>query len=461
MLQLGAAEGLSAVSLTRRFAPEAYFGDPEALLGLDWDKPKDRAALRFPSTRSIAAAPLRALALARAPGALLAWEGAVDRLTAAIGFEAPGNLIPALGAMDEAGCRQDGDWLYPERYAVAVIEKEYPTVAGDRALGALANRAYDELRALHKALGTSPDSQPTPYYAVLMMDVDSLGKALSGRHDAVFGRAGKSPRPLLPSRQAAISERLANLSVFVLPKVVHAHLGRVVYCGGDDLLALLPLHTALRCADALRAAVQSLDGLGPLLTVSVGVGIGHSITPMREVIQAARDAEKRAKQPLGAKVEVHGDHLGVEVRLRSGRPFGLTLPWRPRATDGAVSLVQALVDARFGDSEGAPRLNALPKFEAELAAMLGPALDVGAPLWQQPASPQVLHRLGVHLGYLEQGGAHSAIFKQLLAMAPGGARATPAHLVALLRLARFLRRELPTDDLKPLLDVVLPAGSRQ
>ena len=76
-------------------------------------------------------------------------------------------------------------------------------------------------------------------------------------------------------------------------------------------------------------------------------------------------------------------------------------------------------------------------------------------------SDRLPQRLGVHLGYLEQGGAHSASLQRLLEMAPGGAQPTPAQLVALLRLARFLRRELPTDDLKPLLDTILAAGSRR
>jgi CRISPR-associated protein Cmr2 len=487
MLQIGPAEGLSAVSLTRRFAPEAYFGTPTSgcAVAVDRGVRAQRAALRFPSTRSIAAAPYRKLALQRSDGALQRWEEAVDAVTDVLGFGAPGNLIPGLGDLDQKGLSQDGDWLYESRYELAVLEREYPKAVGSSRLPGLVAAAHTRLTELHRAMGTSPEGQPTPYYAVLMLDVDGLGKALTGRHQLFRDAKGAPLRRLYPSVYAAISERLARLAVSVLPEVVNAHLGRVIYCGGDDLLALLPLHTALRCAAALRRAIQHEDALGGALTVSVGIGIGHSITPMRAVIDAARDAERAAKRPLGARCRLHGDNLGVVVQPRSGRPFGLTIPWLA-GDNGAVERIEQLVDARFGSQERPPRLNALPKFEQELVALIGPPpLQAPRPkctavlaeepddearlrrpgfargaAWSRESSDALLHRLGVHLGWIEAGGRRSREFEALLELHPEGLPPTPAHLVALLRLARFLRRELPTDDLGELLRVVLPAGGR-
>jgi CRISPR-associated protein Cmr2 len=76
--------------------------------------------------------------------------------------------------------------------------------------------------------------RPSDFYAILLMDGDSLGSQMS---DA--------------SKQVGISTALNNFTRQV-PAVVNEYSGFLVYAGGDDVLALLSVDDALACADALR-----------------------------------------------------------------------------------------------------------------------------------------------------------------------------------------------------------------
>jgi hypothetical protein len=65
-----------------------------------------------------------------------------------------------------------------------------------------------------------------------------------------------SQRPLSPSYHLQFSEALSNFALQCARPVVEAFDGRLIYAGGDDVVALLPADTALPCAQALRMAFQ-------------------------------------------------------------------------------------------------------------------------------------------------------------------------------------------------------------
>jgi len=118
------------------------------------------------------------------------------------------------------------------------------------------------------------------------------------------------------------------------------HLGSLVYAGGDDVLAFLPIPEALAAADALRhqftrvmqQALPALHGAA-LPTLSVGIGIGHIMEGMGELLSLGRSAEKAAK---GAHLAPGNDRnaVAIVVDKRSGAPR----QWR----------------ARWNEHEGAP-----------------------------------------------------------------------------------------------------------
>lgn len=235
-----------------------------------------------------------------------------------------------------------------------------------------------------QALLSSAKTSPSPYYAVIALDGDQIGRWLSGekspsvekvittkaveyfRQNLPPDEAGKwlaSPRPISPSWHLQFSEALANFSLYAVRRVVEdVHHGQLIYAGGDDALAMVPADAAIACATDLRAAFQGKrsdmsadcqkhfnDGLpdgfiqlanpqrdakqnpieptwpllvpGPRMSVSVGIAIGHSKEPLQDMIAEAQKAEKRAK---GAAEK--------EIYDRSGNdPAKQGMKWRSAA----------------------------------------------------------------------------------------------------------------------------------
>lgn len=129
---------------------------------------------------------------------------------------------------------------------------------------------------------TAEDATPSEkYFAVLAFDGDEIGKWVSGEKTPSFSsqladykdgsnvqRLGSKPyfekpefkdflkaqRPLSPSYHLQFSEALSNFALLCARPIVEAFDGRLIYAGGDDVVALLPSDTALACAEGLRLA---------------------------------------------------------------------------------------------------------------------------------------------------------------------------------------------------------------
>jgi CRISPR-associated protein Cmr2 len=188
-------------------------------------------------------------------------------------------------------------------------------------------------------------THPSDYYAVLFMDGDQMGKWLSGTHEdlpkfaeilhpqvreQLKGQSNwqtvlQTQRLMSPSLHAAISEALANFALNAVPFVVEElHAGRLVYAGGDDVLALLPLVDVLPAARKLRALFsgeakrfdndilvefmskqwtgwiewegRKLLTMGNRATASIGIVVAHRLHPLRDVLRQGREAEEDAKE---------------------------------------------------------------------------------------------------------------------------------------------------------------------
>ncbi len=236
------------------------------------------------------------------------------------------------------------------------------------------------------------------YFAVIAFDGDEIGKWVSGEKTPRFSsqladyqdgsntrRFGSklyferpefedfldAQRPLSPSYHLQFSEALSNFALLCARPIVEAFDGRLIYAGGDDVLALLPADTALACAAALRLAftgreVKAADGNvlfhspapgflssekwkddhgrgrpipflvpGPAADASVGVAIAHFKSPLQDVVRAAREAERRAKSQLGRKA------VAVSLFKRSGE----ILKWGCKWVGGGLDLYRAMADA--------------------------------------------------------------------------------------------------------------------
>lgn len=164
--------------------------------------------------------------------------------------------------------------------------------------------------------------EPHPYVACLVADGDRMG--------ATIDRLGSA------AAHRAFSQSLSAFARNARNIVEQQHWGSLVYAGGDDVLAFLPLTEALGCADDLRKAfaeeiARACAGLPPKAerpTLSVGIGVGHLMESMGDLLGLGRAAEKLAKN---GPVDGNGGRnaLAVIVDKRSGGQRS----WHARWTD--------------------------------------------------------------------------------------------------------------------------------
>ena len=235
------------------------------------------------------------------------------------------------------------------------------------------------------------------YYSLLMMDGDRMGAWLAGEssegkdyaisyrdsfHPQVLKdfdklaqrhpdlqRYGTQKRALSPNRHMAISGALNDFSLTVVRHVVEQeHLGRLIYAGGDDVFAMLPVADLLATMQRLRHAYSGHDPkhpdgrhrgltlhngfallhgrlmrmMGTQATASCGAVIAHHQAPLSAVRRELHSAEQRAKNEGGR------DAFSITIVKRSGGALRLTDKWGE-----PVELLQAL--RSFLAAEGVSR----------------------------------------------------------------------------------------------------------
>lgn len=374
------SERLSAIVAVKRFAQRDYF---EQQIGLQGG---------FPSTSQVAAAPFKAAVLKQLADTNLqaALHEHIEGLKAigvpTLSREAARLSLPFLTRI----CQQvpeslrslawellqyDADVLYPTVFTTRRLEQDFGL---NQITEQQANRLAESCRKLIRAARDLNIDPPATYYAVLMMDGDKMGAWLAGEglpkfEDAFHAKARQQfqqlpdygtawapiltrPRPISPSLHDSISAALANFALRCVRQVVEfRYPGRVVYAGGDDLLALLPADCALTAARELRAlysgeAEVTLDSegnfedvrikfgdvnctgylelgdevlltIGPTATASVGIAIAHHQAPLDGVLAAAREAEEAAKESYGRNA------VCVFALKRSGAPLRIGSQW--------------------------------------------------------------------------------------------------------------------------------------
>lgn len=205
----------------------------------------------------------------------------------------------------------DGQLLFASRIAERfdhLDHRDPPLPAHE--LAAIKKKALQAaIPLLNKVLAGLGGVEPLPYIAILQADGDRMGVAINALKD--------------PESHRALSQRL---DVFArgARTIVEDHRGQLIYSGGDDVLAFVPLHRALACARALaddfssHLADYGSGGVAP--TLSVGISITHFMDPMRHALDTARRAEKLAKKKRNS--------LAIILDKRSGPAVELTDTWR-------------------------------------------------------------------------------------------------------------------------------------
>ncbi len=174
------------------------------------------------------------------------------------------------------------------------------------------NKRQNIIDALKKLTDTAGKS-PTPFYALLIMDGDNMGKLLSEYKD----------------KQKEISKALSEFTQKAQEIVGDEHNGKLIYAGGDDVLALLPLDTALSCAWTLRETYGAAftNSVPEIIhdkkgTISAGIVYAHMNTPLQTVI---RDAHALLDDI--AKKKLDRDAFAVRVWKRGGPMLTFGKKW--------------------------------------------------------------------------------------------------------------------------------------
>ncbi|MGH8578729.1 MAG: type III-B CRISPR-associated protein Cas10/Cmr2 [Gammaproteobacteria bacterium] len=224
----------------------------------------------------------------------------------------------------------DGQLLFADRLDSEIDEWQSASMSGRQDAGTVIKTLRDveiERRKLFSVLKEHVrPAEPIPYVAIIQADGDGMGRYLwhlasQKEHEQVSGK-------------------LADFSREVR-KVVKTHRGICVYTGGDDLLAFCSVQHAIACAAELREEfVQTIkkcpepgDGV-PKPTLTVGVGIGHVLTPLVSLRALASEAERLGKQggsrpPFDDK----RDALGIVIQPRSGAPLHARGQWSEKTGD--------------------------------------------------------------------------------------------------------------------------------
>jgi CRISPR-associated protein Cmr2 len=153
-----------------------------------------------------------------------------------------------------------------------------------------------------------------------------------------------------PDKHRRFSNHLAKFARSALD-IVHRNFGSLIYSGGDDVLAFLPVSTSLRCALQLRESFLKLVvPEAPEASLSVGIAIAHSMEHMEDLLQFARDAEKHAKEgdspEDGEEIDPQfkRNALAVHVHPRGGSPVKVRAQWTRQLPERLKQWTDAYLD---------------------------------------------------------------------------------------------------------------------
>jgi len=435
-----AGERLDAIELTKRCAWRSYLQKQLSIppSQSEDEEGEEKYELRFPSTSNIATASFKQAVIEyvlevknrnadELCQALQAWIDAVYPISQ--GNRCQPDVIPSLHRKIHANdgflkrfLRLDGRLLFPETY-----EREEEWSDADQ------NKRKDALRQLKvflKSVQKQNIPKPRKYFAVLMMDGDNMGQWISGdkmpqyqqvlhpdTRQALGGKDNwqkvlEQSRLMAPAVHGFISKALGDFSLKIVRHIVeYQYPGKLVYAGGDDVLALLPVDCALKVARELRAAFSGevdtgeigtdqagskfevkfgnpktrsgylylkpngesqarlFATMGHSATASTGIAITHHTSPLDLTLNAVREAEKAAKQQQGRNA------FSITFLKRSGEEMQAGAKWlydnkeQPESLKDTVALLQ-IFQERFAQDQISSKFPYILREQAETLSAL-------------------------------------------------------------------------------------------
>lgn len=237
------------------------------------------------------------------------------------------------------------------------------------------------LNVVQKKAGKNKNIKPSIYYAVIRMDGDKMGEWISGKHpqypfnrEIVHSKLRnntiselnklKNRRSVSPSTHSFISKALNDFSLNIVQDIVENQFpGKLIYAGGDDVLAILPINYALQCAEMIRFAFSGqikdnqidLDqkfgfyvkdenknkdkkicaSMGYKSSMSAGIVFAHVKENFQSVLEQSINCEHKAKEDLGRNA------FYISIMKHSGNEIHFGLKWNKK--NRSVSLLKSIL----------------------------------------------------------------------------------------------------------------------
>lgn len=187
---------------------------------------------------------------------------------------------------------REGDWVFrlndPDLSPVKVDGKVIPVVGFRFVPQHTPTVTEGEFERIADLTELSERSNGAPYFGVLRMDVDNLGKLFS---EGLTGMASLSRLATLSRSLTVFFEGYLNkICEEVAPERLY-----LLYSGGDDLFAVGSWDAVIDLAERVRDEFRQYTCHNPCVTVSGGVSVHHNKFPLYQSAEIAKDFLESAK----------------------------------------------------------------------------------------------------------------------------------------------------------------------
>lgn len=134
------------------------------------------------------------------------------------------------------------------------------------------------------------------YYCMYRMDIDNLGKWMSGKY--------KTNENNLYEYQQELSLHINNFFIKVKQYFKNEFTGWLVYAGGDDLLALIPVNEIYKLEECISKYFKEEVNKGEYesITYSKGIFVAHYKTPLGEITRVSKEELENVKEKFKKKI---------------------------------------------------------------------------------------------------------------------------------------------------------------
>lgn len=194
------------------------------------------------------------------------------------------------------------------------------------------------------------------YYAFVLMDGDKMGDLINGE---------TLSNPVSEETHKKVSDALNDFARGTenqkgVKQFIDETGGRLIYAGGDDVCAIVPLDKALdaefEISKAYKKAFENLglkEKEGKEVSISGSITLAHHKTPLKEIIKEAH--------PLLDEVAKNGqgrNALAIRLKKRSGGKRDFAFKWNAKneydenllVLDSFKNVVKAVEDGKIGQS---------------------------------------------------------------------------------------------------------------